>query len=153
MSNKLKILKSKINAAEANANSLNQPVSSPPPSLEEHKIAPSSPEPPGNMSSLRQRLAEATVRDVIAVKEFFANDLRAMPPLFMIERLFVAVLQQSFVRIKDYVKIDFYLFITKTRALKNETFAFLMVKPIHSRKKGRTPTNVTVIIKSIQKRS
>ncbi len=62
MSNKLKILKSKINAAEANANSLNQSVSSPPPSLEEHKIAPSSPELPGNMSSLRQRLAEATVR-------------------------------------------------------------------------------------------
>jgi hypothetical protein len=63
MSNKLKILKSKINAAEANSNSLNQPVSSPPPSLEEHKIAPSSPgEPPGNMSSLRQRLAEATLR-------------------------------------------------------------------------------------------
>jgi hypothetical protein len=44
--------------------------------------------------------------NVIAVKEFSANDLRAMPPLFMIEeRLFVAVLQQSFVRIKDYIKI------------------------------------------------
>jgi hypothetical protein len=54
---------------------------------------------------------------------------------------------------KNYVKIDFYLFITSTRALKNETFAFLMVKAIHSRKKGRTPTNVTVRIKSIQKRS
>jgi hypothetical protein len=40
--------------------------------------------------------------NVIAVKEFSANDLRAMPPLFMIERLFVAILQQSFVRIKDY---------------------------------------------------
>jgi hypothetical protein len=45
--------------------------------------------------------------NAIAVKEFSANDLRAMPPLFMIERLFVAVLQQSFVRIKDYVKIDY----------------------------------------------
>jgi hypothetical protein len=62
--------------------------------------------------------------NVIAVKEFSANDLRAMRPLFMIERLFVAILQQSFVRIKDYVKIDFYLFKTRTRALKNEPLHF-----------------------------
>ncbi len=79
---------------------------------------------------------------VIAVKEFSANDLTAMRPLFMIERLFGTVLQQCFVRIKDYVKIVFYLFITRTRALKNETFAFLIEEPIHSRKKGRTSTNV-----------
>ncbi len=35
--------------------------------------------------------------NVIAVNEFSANDLRAMRPSFMIERLFVAV----FVRIKN----------------------------------------------------
>jgi hypothetical protein len=33
--------------------------------------------------------------NVIAVNEFSENDLRAMRPLFMIERLFVAVLQQK----------------------------------------------------------
>jgi predicted phage tail protein len=45
--------------------------------------------------------------NVIPVKEFSANDLRAMPPLFIIERLFVALLQQSFVQIKNAVKIDY----------------------------------------------
>ena len=33
--------------------------------------------------------------NVIAVNEFSENDLRAMRPLFIIERLFVAVLQQK----------------------------------------------------------
>jgi len=37
--------------------------------------------------------------NVIAVKGFFANNLRAMRPLFMIKRLFVTVLQQSLVQI------------------------------------------------------
>lgn len=64
MSNKLRILKSKINAAEANANSLPQPEPSSPTKTtkKEFNTAPLSPEPSGQMSSLRQRLAEATVR-------------------------------------------------------------------------------------------
>lgn len=62
MSNKLRILKSKINAAEANANPIQQPDPSPPPPPNEYNTASTSPEPSGHMSSLRQRLAEATER-------------------------------------------------------------------------------------------
>jgi len=64
MTDKLRYLKSKINAAEQTANSVINNDSPPPrpPSTNEYKTHEASPEPTTHVSSLRQRLAAATER-------------------------------------------------------------------------------------------
>jgi hypothetical protein len=63
MSQKLRHLKNKINAAEATANSSrSDQVETPLPNIQDDEIYQASPDPPGPVSSLRQRLAAATER-------------------------------------------------------------------------------------------
>ena len=78
MSQKLRYLKSKINAAEATANSVinNDADSNLPLAQKQHRTNGLNQEPVGNVSSLRQRLAAATERASMKSPETTASDER-----------------------------------------------------------------------------